>query len=291
MGADQRYSLKWNNYQNQLVTAFESLLAQQDFVDVTLGVEGKRLLAHKMLLSACSPYFRELLKSNPCQHPIIIIKDLKYEDVESLLHFMYNGEVNVAQESLDSFLKSAESLKIRGLTENDSMSSDRQAIPSSARRKRSNHTDVISKLNETQLKREVVEISNEEEITENNPDYSEPQSGALVPVEEEEELLEIPEDRPQGFNFEDGFPVEYVCDICSKVFHHPESIASHKKYHSGHTTCYHCKHQFSTVGTLNRHIRQVHKIEPSGGQVTVRQQQDTVLDFSISQPILYNSLR
>ena len=51
-----------NNYQNQLVTAFESLLAQQDFVDVTLGVEGKSLSAHKMLLSACSPYFRELLK-------------------------------------------------------------------------------------------------------------------------------------------------------------------------------------------------------------------------------------
>ena len=51
-----------NNYQSQLVTAFDSLLTEQEFVDVTLGVEGKKLPAHKMLLSACSPYFRELLK-------------------------------------------------------------------------------------------------------------------------------------------------------------------------------------------------------------------------------------
>ena len=51
-----------NNYQRQLVTAFDSLLTEQEFVDVTLGVEGKKLPAHKMLLSACSPYFRELLK-------------------------------------------------------------------------------------------------------------------------------------------------------------------------------------------------------------------------------------
>ena len=62
MVSDQRFSLKWNNYQSQLVKAFESLLDQEDFVDVTLGVEGKKLSAHKMLLSACSPYFRELLK-------------------------------------------------------------------------------------------------------------------------------------------------------------------------------------------------------------------------------------
>ena len=92
-----------------------------------------------------------------------------------------------------------------------------------------------------------------------------------------------------GFSFEDGYPTEYVCDICSKVFHHPESFSSHKKYHSGHTTCHHCNHQFSTVGTLNRHIRTVHKTEPGGSGA--RQQEDHVLDFSISQPILYNSLR
>merc|ERR1712037_318952 len=117
------FSLRWNNYQSHLVTAFESLLEEKDFVDVTLGVEGRKLPAHKMLLSACSPYFRDLLKGNPCQHPIIVLIDIKYDDLFSLLQFMYNGEVNVAQDQLNSFLKSAESLKIRGLTDNESGSS------------------------------------------------------------------------------------------------------------------------------------------------------------------------
>jgi len=124
MGSDQRFSLKWNNYQAHLVSAFESLLGDKDFVDVTLGTEGKKLPAHKMLLSACSPYFRELLKDNPCQHPIIILRDVRYEDLYSLLQFMYNGEVNVAQEQLNSFLKSAEALKIRGLTDSDDSESN-----------------------------------------------------------------------------------------------------------------------------------------------------------------------
>jgi len=127
MGSDQRFSLRWNNYQSHLVTAFESLLDEKDFIDVTLGVEGRKLPAHKMLLSACSPYFRELLKGNPCQHPIIILRDIKYDDLFSLLQFMYNGEVNVAQDQLNSFLKSAESLKIRGLTDNESENVDRPA--------------------------------------------------------------------------------------------------------------------------------------------------------------------
>jgi len=127
MGSDQRFSLRWNNYQSHLVTAFESLLDEKDFIDVTLGVEGRKLPAHKMLLSACSPYFRELLKGNPCQHPIIILRDIKYDDLFSLLQFMYNGEVNVAQDQLNSFLKSAESLKIRGLTDNENENSDRPA--------------------------------------------------------------------------------------------------------------------------------------------------------------------
>ena len=79
--SDQRFSLRWNNYQSHLVTAFESLLEEKDFVDVTLGVEGRKLPAHEMLLSACSPYFRDLLKVNhSCSVCIFLsICDKRYE--------------------------------------------------------------------------------------------------------------------------------------------------------------------------------------------------------------------
>merc|ERR1712110_1336438 len=46
-----------------------------------------------------------------------------YNDLNSILDFIYNGEVNVAQEELNSFLAVAEELQIKGLTNRDSNSS------------------------------------------------------------------------------------------------------------------------------------------------------------------------
>ena len=116
MGSDQQYTLHWNDYRTHLVTSFEDLLTSKEFVDVTLGCEGKKLSAHKMLLSSCSPYFRELLRDNLCQHPIIVLSSIAHADMEALVQFMYNGQVNVSQDQLKSFLKAAEILKIQGLS-------------------------------------------------------------------------------------------------------------------------------------------------------------------------------
>ncbi|MCL4121265.1 UNVERIFIED_CONTAM: hypothetical protein GTU68_034518 [Idotea baltica] len=113
--SEQHYSLRWNDYTVKIVTAFQSLRDEEDFVDVTVACDGHHYSAHKMVLSACSPYFRSLLRANPCQHPIVILKDVGHIEMERLLEFMYNGEVNIAQDQLAAFLKTAESLKIRGL--------------------------------------------------------------------------------------------------------------------------------------------------------------------------------
>ncbi len=73
--------------------------------------------AHKMVLSACSPYFKSLLEENPAKHPIIILKDVPFQHLTAILEFMYAGEVNVAQDQLPAFLKTAERLKVKGLAE------------------------------------------------------------------------------------------------------------------------------------------------------------------------------
>ncbi|CAH1647881.1 unnamed protein product [Spodoptera littoralis] len=113
----QQFCLRWNNYQSNLTSSFDQLLQTQSFVDVTLSCDGQSLKAHKVVLSACSPYFQSLFMDNPCQHPIIIMRDTKYCDLKAAVDFMYRGEINVSQEQIPALLKVAESLKIRGLTD------------------------------------------------------------------------------------------------------------------------------------------------------------------------------
>ncbi|XP_026314417.1 protein abrupt isoform X2 [Hyposmocoma kahamanoa] len=116
-GGEQQYSLRWNDFHSAMVSSFRRLRDEQDFVDVTLACAGATFSAHKVVLSACSPYFRRLLKANPCQHPIVILRDVHDKDMESLLRFMYQGEVHIGQEQLKEFLRAAQLLQVRGLTD------------------------------------------------------------------------------------------------------------------------------------------------------------------------------
>ncbi|CAH2067631.1 unnamed protein product, partial [Iphiclides podalirius] len=115
--AEQQYSLRWNDFHSAMVSSFRRLRDEEDFVDVTLACAGATFSAHKVVLSACSPYFRRLLKANPCQHPIVILRDVHDKDMESLLRFMYQGEVHIGQEQLKEFLRAAQLLQVRGLTD------------------------------------------------------------------------------------------------------------------------------------------------------------------------------
>lgn len=116
-GSPQQFCLRWNNYQSNLANCFDQLLQTESFVDVTLACEGQSLKAHKVVLSACSPYFQTLFMDNPCRHPIIIMRDIKYCDLKAVVDFMYRGEINVSQDQITALLKVAETLKIRGLTD------------------------------------------------------------------------------------------------------------------------------------------------------------------------------
>ncbi|XP_063228317.1 broad-complex core protein isoforms 1/2/3/4/5-like isoform X5 [Bacillus rossius redtenbacheri] len=117
MADTQHFCLRWNNYQSSITSAFENLRDDEDFVDVTLACDGRSLKAHRVVLSACSPYFRELLKSTPCKHPVIVLQDVAFADLHALVEFIYHGEVNVHQRNLSSFLKTAEVLRVSGLTQ------------------------------------------------------------------------------------------------------------------------------------------------------------------------------
>lgn len=80
---------------------------------------GEQLRAHKLILSACSEFFRQLLRRNPAPNPVIVLWDMGINDLRNILRFMYNGEVEVKQAHLNRFLSVAEKLRVRGLCQSD----------------------------------------------------------------------------------------------------------------------------------------------------------------------------
>jgi len=118
--AQEKFCLRWNDFESNISTAFRELRDDKDFFDVTLACDDEQIQAHKVILSACSPFFRGVLRRNPHAHPLLYLKGVRYTDLQSVLNFMYHGEVNVAQEELNSFLAVAEELRVKGLTQGQS---------------------------------------------------------------------------------------------------------------------------------------------------------------------------
>jgi hypothetical protein len=123
----ENFCLRWNDFESNVSGAFKDLRADSDFFDVTLGCadghSSKALQAHKVILSACSSTFKQMLRdqarSSAHPHPYIFLRGVSFCDLSAVLDFMYHGEVNVAQEDLNSFLAVAEELQIKGLTQKE----------------------------------------------------------------------------------------------------------------------------------------------------------------------------
>jgi hypothetical protein len=118
MGSSEKFCLRWNDFESNISAAFRELREDKDFFDVTLVCDKDQIQAHKVILSACSPFFRSVLRRNGHEHPLLYMKGIKYVDIVSVLNFMYHGKVNVAQEELNSFFGVAEDLKVKGPTQN-----------------------------------------------------------------------------------------------------------------------------------------------------------------------------
>lgn len=127
----EKYCLKWNDFTSNLSTAFQDLRKDEDFFDVTLLTEDSEIKCHKLVLGACSPHFRQIIKRlSSTQNPAIYLRGVRHEDIKNILEFMYLGEVNIAHEDLDSFLAVAQDLCIKGLTQDNNTSSQNHETPS-----------------------------------------------------------------------------------------------------------------------------------------------------------------
>ncbi|XP_071515038.1 uncharacterized protein [Panulirus ornatus] len=140
-------SLKWNNHRSTFFHILSTIRSKESYCDVTIACDGKFYPVHKLVLSTCSDYFEQMFERTNCKHPIIVLKDIRHEELEALLNYMYVGEVNVLQNELAGLIKAAECLMIKGLAvpdeaptkdsrESKRSSGGREDSPIAKRRKR-----------------------------------------------------------------------------------------------------------------------------------------------------------
>ena len=112
----EKFCLRWNDFEKNIVNSYTSLRTEPDFSDVTLISEENHLVeAHRVILTACSPFFSSMLKGNKHSHPMIYMRGLKAKDLVAIIDFIYLGEADIFQEDLDVFLVLAEELQLKGL--------------------------------------------------------------------------------------------------------------------------------------------------------------------------------
>jgi len=267
----EKYCLKWNDFTSNLSTAFQELRKDEDFFDVTLLTEDSEIKCHKLVLGACSPHFRQIIKRlSSTQNPAIYLRGVRHEDIKNILEFMYLGEVNIAHEDLDSFLAVAQDLCIKGLTQDNNTSSQNHETPSQtpmgsgsrspapSKRPREPKPDRGQPPSKTPKREQLVQLKQEPQqhheaiaidhnIVIDNANDDEGNIEAYDEYYDEEATLDNPtgEDDNKG-NFEDSGDSGNM------------AIMGLVPMADGVVKCLTCGKGLSTMGTAKRHYRLVH---------------------------------
>ncbi|XP_065161031.1 zinc finger protein 665-like [Atheta coriaria] len=210
----------WPNHLANLSELFAGLYAENALMDVTLACRGGFLRAHRLVLSACSPYFKAIFVENPCKHPTVVLPTVLRDDMARLLEFMYRGRVTVPGGRTQIIRRLASDLEVK-----DSM---------------------ISGLcqNNNQLKKRLINDGRKVDKTKN---ISEPK---CIDLDEHSEN--------DAESIQDKTGKLFECDICKRSFKARKDLQKHKKIHQDKNfSCDFCDKLFSRASHLIRH-RRVH---------------------------------
>ena len=235
MTSSEKFCLKWNDFQENIVSSFHGLREDLDFSDVTLACEeNKQIEAHRVILSACSPFFRSVLRMNKHSHPMIYMRGLKSKDLVAIVDFIYHGEANIYQEDLDGFLALAEELQLKGLT--------RQNEDQSLEQKKDNlgHSQLPKPKKKPPTKHKHISARNAA-LIENVDNFNEfiYEDQQLVPIDSDKTVVKIDLNNETLLakiatmmeRTNEGEGTKWRCTVCGKLGRYQSEIARHVECH------------------------------------------------------------
>ena len=82
----EKFSLKWNDFHSNVSKSFEILRTEDYLQDVTLvGDDDCQVKAHKLVLSACSSYFKRIFTKNMNSNILLCLEGTDQTDLKNIL--------------------------------------------------------------------------------------------------------------------------------------------------------------------------------------------------------------
>lgn len=273
----ESYNLNWAEFNSYTSKTFKDLLSDQIFSDVTLVCDDDGTIqAHKVILSACSPFFSRILTKNQHNHPLVYLSDVNLNDLKAIVNFMYLGQTNVEQENLQRFLKIATKFQVRGLTDDKRNEEQRSSTAVPTRVNESTSAKNINKLRHSLLKKSEMEESLN---AESHVDFSNMNEKMKIETDAENPTP-VFDDRDEFVNVDNidtsQFAIEnmmsltptvsvdgdktYPCDQCDYKATYACNLTSHKRtVHQGlYYSCTLCPYKSSRKDRLNKHVATKH---------------------------------
>jgi len=264
MAGKDKFSLRFSGFERSVKTSWQNFQIEEHLYDMTLACEDKQIKAHRLIVSSFSPVLRNILMLNQSPNQVIYLRRVKYKDLQNLISYMYQGEVNVAEEDVSGFLEVAEDLNIKGLSEGNVGGYDSNeenpsiSVPS--------NIDPSPKIN-----RRLVENEMQPNINRSRPsDFS----TNFVEENDSDNMFSPGNTKKLSIKkFEEDSKQNIVstvatltgkqssCENCNKIFSNRQGLYVHNKsvHERRRYSCEHCEYEAGHRSNLSKHKKSAHE--------------------------------
>jgi len=258
----EKYNLNWHTYSDHLQDLLHNMRKMEYLTDVTLVCDDqKQFKAHKIVLSACSTVFKNIIDSLPLNSSVIYLRGIHHQEMESILEFMYLGVATFYQERMNEFLNVAKNLEIKEISKDVDFNNDEEfnedviepTHHQNNEQEEANRTDDQisnhfinrnSKTNtNTAISKSIVKSTNGKFPCDQCNKHFATKQGLKVHIQ----------------SIHEG--VKYACNQCDKQFIQPVHLATHiqSKHEGVKYPCNQCNYQATLHGSLITHLKSKHE--------------------------------
>ena len=252
---EEKFNLKWNDFQHNIVNSFRTIRNQSKYCDVTLVSNDQRQIsAHRVVLTACSEYFDNILSSNTHSHPLVCLDGLSYEHLKMLVDYVYNGEVQVRQDNLEDFLKVSQRFRLKGLLNGFENGDDMESTFENSK------NQIDTKYDTSELKTDMKGcIAKQDEVDHsislNKPLKKAKNSGQdfIFNSSEFSSIDALDQSIQSMVSSQNGY---YCCNECNYASKHPGHVREHAERHISGLSflCQHCERTMKTRHAFRSHL-------------------------------------